>query len=187
MHHLFNVFVGVTMGCLLLSGHVATAQKTGPYTLLQAGALLGVQPSDQLSSKGVLPGYKIHLVLGRNIDDILDAGIGIGNDVYRGTTALGNSSRLNLLPVYADLRKQIVPVPGGRIGLMANAGYAPRIAGNFSKGFLLSGGLTYGHHLSYSSDLLFTAAYGLQQLDTRSMAGAVIQQTLSLTVGLFLY
>ena len=184
---MFKVFVGVAVGYLLLNGSMAMAQKTEVYTLLQAGALLGIQPSDQLSSKDVLPGYKFHLVLGRNIRHILHAGIGIGNDIYRGTTAQGNSSRLNLLPIYADLRKQVVPVPGGRIGLMANAGYAPRIAGNFSKGFLLSGGLTYGHHLSYSSDVLFTAAYGLQQLDTRSVAGAVVQQTLSLTVGLFLY
>ncbi len=184
-----RISAGILLGCFLLNGGYTMAQRVEMYTLLQARGMMGIGAPADLSTNGLLPGYGVHLILGRNISHLFYTGVGIGNEVYRGKTPQGHSSRLNLLPVYADFRRQIVPLPaGGHIGLMANAGYAPRIAANFSKGFLCSGGLTYGYPLSRQrSDLLLTAAYGLQQLDTRLANGAVVQQTLSLTVGLFLY
>lgn len=165
------------------------AQRRGTYTLLQAGGIFGMATSAEQS---VMHGYQFQFAFGRNFYDRMYLGLGIGNDVYRGRATLADgrrsARRVNTLPIFADFRLPVAQVSAlGRLGVMANAGYAPSIGADFFKGFVAKAGLTYGHMLVGGSDLLFSTGYGFQQLDSRYSGSSFYQHNLFLTVGLFVH
>ena len=167
----------------------ANAQGRNTYTMLQAGGIFGLANS---GDQPVMHGYQFHFSFGRNFYDRMYLGLGIGNDVYRGRATLPDGSRVNrrvnTLPIYADFRVPVAEVsPLGRVGIMANAGYAPSIGGDFFKGFIAKAGVTYGQLLIGGSDLTFSAGYGLQQFDSRFSEHSFYQHSIFVTVGLFVY
>ncbi|MGV3763336.1 hypothetical protein [Parapedobacter sp.] len=165
------------------------AQRRGTYTLLQAGGIFGMATS---AEQPVMHGYQFQFAFGRNFYDRMYLGLGIGNDVYRGRATLANGSRstrrVNTLPIFADFRVPVAPVSVlGRLGLLANAGYAPSIGADFFKGFVGKAGITYGHMLVGGSDLLFSTGYGFQQFDSRYSGSSFYQHSIFLTIGLFVH
>lgn len=158
------------------------------YTIVQAGGLFGVQASRDKP----LNGYQFQFVFGKNYADRTFTGLGIGTDVYRGQTTISNGnntvSQINTLPIFLDFRQVIAPVSIlGNLGLVANAGYAPGLGGNYYRGFMGKAGLTYSHLLIQSSDLQFSLGYGFQQFDSRFVQTGFHQHQIFLTVGLFVY
>lgn len=178
---------------VVLLGYTATevkAQIRPTYTLLEAGGILGLGGS---GARDPMNGYQFHFVFGRNFYDRTYLGLGIGSDVYRGRSTLADgrrsNSRVNTLPIFVDFRAPIADIGMlGRLGAMANAGYAPGIGGDYFKGFLAKGGVTYSHLLAERSDLLFSVGYGFQQFDSRfATYEAFHQHSLFITVGLFVH
>jgi len=177
----------------VLLGSTATelhAQMRPTYTLLEAGGIVGLAGS---GVRNPMSGYQFHFVFGRNFYDRAYLGLGIGSDVYRGRTTLADgrrsTSRVNTLPIFVDLRAPLAELGMlGRLGAMADAGYAPGIGGDYFRGILAKGGLTYGHFLADRSDLLFSVGYGFQRFDTRfADYPAFHQHSLFITVGLFVH
>lgn len=184
-----NKYALITVFLLFCFCFRASAQSRNTYTLLQAGGIFGVaNPGDQR----VMHGYQFQFSFGRNFYDRMYLGLGIGNDVYRGRTTLPDGSRVNrrvnTLPIYADFRVPVAQVsPLGRLGVMANAGYAPSLGADFFKGFMAKAGVTYGQLLIGGSDLLFSAGYGFQQFAPRFSGNTFHQHNIFVTVGLFVY
>lgn len=167
----------------------AQAQRRDTYTLLQAGGIFGVATTGDQSA---MSGYQFQFVFGRNFYDRMYLGLGIGNDVYRGRATLPDGSRatrrVNTLPIFADFRAPVARISAlGTLGVLANAGYAPSIGGDYFKGFVARAGITYGHLLIGGSDLLFSTGYGFQQFDSRFSGSSSYQHSIFLTVGLFVH
>ncbi len=165
------------------------AQRRPTYTVLQAGGTFGVAST---SDQSLMHGYQFQFAFGRNFYDNAYLGLGIGTDVYRGRTTLADGTRstrrVNTLPLVVDFRAPLTKVGMlGALGVMANAGYAPSIGNDYFKGFIGKAGLTYGHLLAESSDLLFTVGYGFQQFDSRFAGSAFYQHNVFITVGLFVH
>lgn|SRR5690554_639593 len=184
---IFVAALGMLQLCILPQPSQAQGGRAN-YTIVQAGGMFGVQ-----TSRGKpLNGYQFQFVFGKNYADRTFAGFGIGNDVYRGQTTIsdGNKtiSQINTLPIFADFRQVIAPVSiMGKLGLMANAGYAPGLGGSYYRGFLGKAGLTYSHLLIDDSDLLFSLGYGVQQFNSRFVQTGFFQHQIFLTVGLFVF
>ncbi|MFB2118639.1 hypothetical protein [Parapedobacter sp. 2B3] len=184
-----NKYTLVTVLVLVCTCFSTHAQRRGTYTLLQAGGIFGVATS---ADQSVMHGYQFQFAFGRNFYDRMYLGLGVGNDVYRGSATLGDGSRstrrVNTLPIYADFRVPVAEVSAlGAFGVLANAGYAPSIGADFFRGFTARAGITYGHMLIGGSDLLFSTGYGFQQFDSRFAGNSFYQHSVFLTVGLFVH
>lgn len=169
--------------------------RFGNYTVLQAGGIFGLQASESLKP---MNGYQFQFVFGKQLGGANPVtatylGLGIGNDVYRGKSELTDGStanrRMNTLPIFLDVRQSLIGVSAlGRLGLLAAAGYAPGIGGDYFHGFMGKAGFTYSHLLADRSDLQFSVGYGVQQFDSRYLQRPVFyQQHVFVTVGLFVY
>lgn len=173
------------MFCLMIVESQAQ-QRASTYTLIQGGGLYGVSNSKQ----DPLHGYQFQFVIGRNMDDRYFVGLGVGNDIYRGAGVSGGSrgSRVSFLPLFIDYRMPIVQMTAvSRLGMMANAGYAPRIGGDFYDGGMGKVGLTYSQLLIDRSDVHISLGYGFQQFNSKFIANRFHQRHVFLTVGLFVY
>lgn len=182
---LFQIFLLL----IIFQSYDARAQRRAVYTLLQAGGLLGVSTN---GTHDPMHGYQFQFIFGRNFDERFQAGLGIGNDIYRGRTTISGTTqsimRVNTLPIFADLRAPVGSVsPLGRFGVMANAGYAPGLGSDYQRGFMGKAGFTYGHLLAERSELLFSAGYGFQQFDSRYLFNSYSQHNVFITVGLFVH
>lgn len=179
-------FALVISVCFAMYGN---AQNRGTYTLIQAGGNIGLASSNDLPP---MHGYQFNFTFGRNFYDRMYLGLGIGSDVYRGRTTQADGSRstrrVNTLPIFADFRVPFAQLsPLGAFGVAANAGYAPSIGGDYFKGFVAKAGVTYAHLLVEGSDLLISAGYGFQQIDSRFVGNAFNQHNVFITVGLFVH
>ncbi|GAA4781664.1 hypothetical protein GCM10023231_06600 [Olivibacter ginsenosidimutans] len=165
------------------------AQGRKVYTVLEAGGMFGLNQPDALGGNRSLNGYKFHLMIGRNFNDHVYVGFGLGNEVYKAKKSnVPFASRFSMLPFLADVR---VPIDknffSGGLYLIANAGYAPRIGSDMFKGASALGGLNYRHPLSFNGpDLFLTLGYGYQQIVLPYQVKNVQQQSVSLTIGLFI-
>lgn len=162
------------------------------YTVVQAGGMFGVSST---SDHNAMHGYQVHLSFGRNFQDRLYAGIGLSQDVYRGSTNImidGNmrksTRRMNALPIFAEARAPISSIGMlGSFGTMVSIGYAPPMGAEYFGGFMGKAGLTYGHLLADRSDLLFSVGYGFQQFDSRYVSNAFSQHNVFISIGLFVH
>jgi len=165
------------------------AQGRRVYTVLEAGGMLGLNQQSALGDNQSLNGYRFHLMIGKNFNDKFYLGFGLGNEVYKAKKSdKPFTSRFNLLPLLADFR---IPLDrnflSGTLSLVANAGYAPRIGNDMFKGALAHGGVNIAYPLSFNGpDLSFTLGYGFQQIVLPYQANNLKQQSISLTVGLFI-
>jgi hypothetical protein len=172
--------------CFALQSH---AQRPSNYTLIQGGSLFGAQRSDALKP---MHGYQFHIAFGKNFKDKWFAGIGLGNDVYRGKNNLPNGTvaeqRVMTIPVYADLRAQVLAIgPFGRLGILANAGYSPSFGSSYMRGGMGKAGLSYSLMLAERSDIVISAGYLVQQFDSRYLRSKFDQQGAFIQVGLWVY
>jgi|GEM_PF-323000 len=165
------------------------AQGRTIYTVVEAGGMFGINKQNSLGNDQSLNGYKFHLMIGRNFNDKLSVGFGLGNEVYKaGKSDMPFSTRFSMLPFLADVR---VPISrhflSGSLRFVGNAGYAPRIGNDMFKGASALGGISYHHPLSFNGpDLLFTLGYGFQQIVLPYQPNNLQLHSASLTVGLFI-
>ena len=173
---------------ILCFDHQSFAQGGKVYTVLEAGGMLGLNSQNNLDGQR-LNGYKIHLIVGKNFDDHAFVGFGLGNEVYQASKSTGPfKSRFSLLPFLADVR---VPLRAhflsGRLGVVGNAGYAPRVGNDLFKGALFHGGMNLIYPIGYNGpDVAFTLGYSYQQIVLPYEIKNLQQQSISLTIGLFI-
>lgn len=183
----------ILVSVIILTQETASGQsrfRPSNYTVLQAGGLFGLESSTSVEP---MNGYQFQFVFGKQLGEQTYLGLGIGNDVYRGTTELASgmkaTRRMNTLPIFVDFRKTVFNVSVlGRLGLVADAGYAPGIGGDYFRGFMGKAGMTYSHLLADRSDLQFSLGYGVQQFDSSYLQqSSFYQHNIFFTVGLFVY
>lgn len=185
------MLIGYVTLCLFLvgAGTATQAQQLSNYTVLQAGGIYGVTAHNQDKP---MNGYQFQFVFGKHLQEKTFFGLGIGADVYRGKSVLPNGQpsvlRKNTLPIFLDFRQHAFDVSIlGKMGLMASAGYAPSISGDYFRGFMGKAGITYSHLFIEQSDLQFTLGMGTQQFASRFLQQKSHQYHVFLTVGLFVY
>ncbi len=189
-----RIIVPLFLLCLLIAKK-ATSQ-TQYYTVFQLGGQFGVSNSGY---DGAFNGYATHFVFGLNLQDRAYVGIGLGNETFRGSyqskeiNRAGNSPRFNydtyLMPIFLDARAPIFYVNNySWIGVIGNAGYAPRIGPVYDRGFLFRGGLSYVYETMSSKNYTVSLSYGYQQLhrNAHDFKKPFQHQHLNLTVGLML-
>jgi hypothetical protein len=179
----------VLLLALLIVVTTSFAQRPTNYTLIQAGSLIGAHRTGEFNP---MHGYQFHFTFGKNFRDRLFTGIGLGNDVYRGKNTLPNGTisqqQIMTIPLYADVRYQAFPIGTyGRVGVMANAGYAPSLGSSYMRGGMGKAGLTYSLMLAERSDVVLSAGYIVQQFDSRYLRHRFVQQGAFITIGLWVY
>lgn len=180
---------------ILLASLGAKAQSSF-YTLIQGGANLGFANEGY---KGTFSGYSAHFIFGKNYNDRAYLGLGVGNERLKGDYQTNDPyhEKVNevakydrqLFPIFIDGRLPFGEFSSSsKIGLMANAGYAPSIAANYDKGFLFKGGFFYLYESPMKVDWTVSAAYGYQELGgNRIDIGKNFQhQQFSISVGVML-
>lgn len=180
----------ILLACMVISscysGRMMAQNRI--YTVLEAGGMLGLNQQSDLGGNR-LNGYKFHLMIGKNFNDKFYLGFGLGNEVYKAKKSdTPFTSRFSLLPFLADFR---IPIDrnflSGTLSLIANLGYAPRIGNDMFRGGLAQGGVNIAYPLTFNGpDLSFTLGYGLQQIVLPYQANNLRQQSISLTVGIFI-
>ena len=156
---------------LVAGSYVAFAQSSNMYFLIQGGGNLGFANEGY---KGAFNGYSVHFIAGKNYADRAYLGLGLGNERLQGsyqTNDPHDSDQTkrkydqNLFPIFVDGRLPFGEfTPTSRIGLLANAGYAPRLSAVYDKGFLFKAGFFYLHENPGRMNWTVSAAYGYQQL-----------------------
>jgi len=173
----------------LAAGFSARAQVS--YSVVQAGANVGFANPGY---KGAFSGFAAHFIFGRNFDDRAYLGFGLGNEAlrgdYRAAGPNGPDQRqmrydYSLFPLFLDGRLPLALAgPNGRIGFVANGGYAPAIAAQYDRGLLFKGGLFYLIEKPNSVNFTVSAGYGYQQLVRNYFGRDFRHQHLALSVGL---
>lgn len=154
---------------LFLSAGAIQAQSY--YTIIQGGGNLGFANEGY---KGSFSGYSAHFIFGKNFNERAYLGLGLGNERLKGDYQTNDPHALNqekrnydqnLFPIFIDGR-----LPFGefnevsKIGILANAGYAPSLSAQYDKGFLFKAGFFYLYESPSKLDWTVSAAYGYQQL-----------------------
>jgi hypothetical protein len=178
--------------CLLFvfiaSNNLLAQTRTPSYSVVQAGGLFGLDNQVGEAQNG----YQFQFIFGKNYWDRTFVGLGVANEVFRvkplPSISSSKSGKINTLPIFADIRQQILPVsPLGNLGAFANAGYALGLGGNFYRGWMGKAGLTYSHLLIGGSDLQFSVGYGVQQFEHRFLLKPYTKPHVFITLGLFSY
>lgn len=156
---------------LLISFGVCVSAQSNMYFITQGGANVGFANEGY---KGSFHGYSAHFIVGKNFSDRAYLGLGVGNERFRGDYHTNDPHdedkrkfkyNQNLFPIFVDGRLPFGEItPNSRIGLLANAGYAPSLSAMYDKGFLFKGGFFYLHERPARMDCTISAAYGYQQL-----------------------
>ncbi len=180
--------------CLFAMSSTLYAQSY--YTIIQGGANLGFANEGY---KGSFNGYLAHFIFGKNYNDKAYLGLGLGNERFKGTYTSNNphdekfgeerTYDQNLFPIFIDARLPMGEInEQSKIGILANAGYAPRLSAQYDNGILFKAGVFYLHERAGNRNWNISAAYGYQQLKKNILhAGKDFQhQQFNLTVGLML-
>ena len=165
--------------------------QTSYYTIIQGGGNLGFANEGY---KGAFNGYSVHFIFGKNYDDRAYLGLGLGNERFKGkykTNDPHNANQeeysydQNVFPIFVDGR-----LPFGefneisKIGILANAGYAPKLSAQYDKGFLFKAGFFYLHDSPGKTNWTVSAAYGYQQLTKNILMKDFQHQHFNVSIGL---
>ena len=165
--------------------------QSSMYTIIQGGANLGFANEGY---KGAFNGYSAHFIFGKNYNDRAYLGLGIGNERFKGKYKTNDPHQenqdqyaydQNLFPIFVDGR-----LPFGefnersKIGILANAGYAPKLSAQYDKGFLFKAGFFYLHETPGKTNWTVSAAYGYQQLTKNIFMKDFQHQHFNISVGL---
>lgn len=183
---------GLLVFAIAVSSLTASAQSSF-YSLFQAGGQFGFANEGY---EGAFNGYAVHFVFGKSYGDRAFLGLGFGNETFRGSYRTndphaGDQNSYDydayMMPIFVDGRLPIgYTGANGRVGILVNAGYAPRIAAIYDKGFLFRGGFFYLYETMGRTDYTVSASYGYQQL-TRNVHQRDFQhQHFSISLGLML-
>lgn len=177
-------------------GSITCAQAQSYYTLIQGGANIGFANEGY---KGAFHGYSAHFIFGKNYNDKAYLGLGIGNERLKGSYESNNPHDekygevrqydQNLFPIFVDGRLPMGEISDrSRIGLLANAGYAPSLSAQYDKGFLFKAGFFYLQETAGKTNWNVSAAYGYQQLTKNVLhVGKDFQhQQFNISVGIML-
>lgn len=177
---------------IVLSAKLTYAQSS-VYTLFQGGANLGFSNEGY---KGAFNGYHLHFIFGKNFNESAFLGLGIGNEKFQGDYQTNDPHQddqkvykyeFNTFPIFIDGRLPIGYFnEASRIGLLANAGYAPGIGPAYDKGALFKAGFFYLHDGMSKTKFTASLVYGYQQLTKNAFRKDFQHQSFHLTVGLML-
>ncbi|MFD2742568.1 MULTISPECIES: hypothetical protein [Sphingobacterium] len=169
--------------------------QTSYYSQFQLGGQFGIRNPGY---DGQFNGYAAHFIFGLNLNDRAFVGIGVGNETFRGSYQRTDPSDRKpirrdydtyLMPLFADVRVPVHYLSNESwIGILGNAGYAPRIGPVYDRGFLLRGGLLYVYETSGRADYTVSASYGYQELNRQAsdLQRKFQHQHLSISIGLML-
>lgn len=163
------------------------------YTQFQGGGNIGVSnPKYQ----GTFNGYSLHFIFGKNFNEKAFLGLGLGNETLKGDYSEnenqgGDSKKLkydrNLFPIFIDARFPFKDFgEASRIGVVANAGYAPSIGPVYDKGFLGKAGLFYLFDSLNKTKFTISATYVYQQLHGNYYGPTFYHQHINLSAGIML-
>lgn len=163
-------------------------QERPIYLAVEAGGILGLNALPEVNQGESLYGYRFRLVLGRKFRENLYFGLGLGNEVLRAPQSDNPfRSRFSMLPLLADFRLALAPeLAGGKFSLIGNAGFAPRLGNDVFKGLLGQAALNYGIPISEAASVNVALGYGIHKIYLPYQSGNINQQSLSLTLGLWL-
>lgn len=178
---------------ILLLASLGVSAQNSYYTIFQVGGQFGVANPGY---NGAFNGYSVHFVFGRNFDDRGYLGLGFGNETFRGSYQVNDASIADqqrydydtyMLPFFIDGRLPLGYVgANGRIGILANAGYAPRISAIYDRGFLAKGGFFYLYETMRRTDYTISVSYGYQGLSKNFHSKNFQHQHVAISVGLML-
>jgi len=181
----------ILLALALVSASFAVQAQSSNYMIIQGGGNLGFANEGY---KGAFNGYSAHFIFGKNYNERAYLGLGLGNERLKGTYKTNDpheanqaeySYDQNLFPIFVDGR-----LPFGefndvsRIGILANAGYAPKLSAQYDKGFLFKAGFFYLHDTPYKTKWTISAAYGYQQLTKNIFMKDFQHQHFNVSVGL---
>ena len=182
------LFIPILLACSL----IVNAQKSY-YTILQGGANLGFANEGY---EGNFNGYHFHFIFGRNYNERAFLGLGLGSEKFQGKYKTNDPNEANqntyeyeysLFPIFIDGR---LPIGGfnesSRIGLLANAGYAPAVGPVFDKGALFKAGFFYLYDTGRRTNYTASFTYGYQQLTKNAFAKDFQHQHFNISIGLML-
>lgn len=164
------------------------------YSVLQVGGNLGFANEGY---KGAFSGFTGHFIFGKSFQERAYLGLGIGNEIFKGDYRTNDPHAADqqtmkydysVFPVFIDGRLPFGEVGQGdsKIGILANAGYAPAIGQRYDKGFLFKGGFFYLWDNPRGVDFTASLAYGYQQLTKNFYQKDFQHQHISLSVGIML-
>ena len=177
---------------LLLISISSIAQRKN-YTVIQAGWNVGFANEGYV---GAFNGYSFNFVFGKNFNDRAYLGLGIGSENFKGKYRSNDpyssiqqqfSYNQQLLPIFVDGRLPIGSLnQASKIGLLANAGYAPNLGIRYDQGFLFKGGFYYAYESARSLAYFLSATYGYQQLTENYFQKDFQHQHFNISLGLLL-
>ncbi len=171
---------------------IGSAQAQISYTVLQLGGNFGVANKGY---QGAFSGFAGHFIFGKSFDEKAYLGFGVGNEQLKGDYRSKASAQLaepslkydyNLFPLFVDARLPLLTVGqnNSKVGILANAGYAPAIGARYDKGFLLKSGFFYLLDNPKSVDFSISLAHGYQQLTKNFYQNNFQHQQVALAVGI---
>lgn len=152
--------------------HVQSQNKF--YTLIQGGANIGFANEGY---KGTFSGYSTSLIFGKNYNDRAYLGLGIGSERLKGeyeklegnkkisTEIVSAEYTQDLMPIFIDARLPIGEFSTfSKLGILANAGYAPSVGVRYDRGFLFRTGFFYLFDNPQGLAWTLSGAYAYQEL-----------------------
>ncbi|MGN0002806.1 MAG: hypothetical protein ACI35V_05165 [Sphingobacterium composti] len=179
----------------LISGTMLANAQSSYYTIIQGGGNLGFANEGY---KGAFNGYSAHFIFGKNYNDRAYLGLGLGNERFKGTYETNDphhddfgdkkySYDQNLFPIFIDGRLPFGEFnASSKIGILANAGYAPKLSAQYDKGVLFKAGFFYLHERPAKTSWTVSAVYGYQQLTKNIYLKDFQHQHFNISVGLMI-
>lgn len=183
----------ILLALALVSSSFALKAQSSNYMIIQGGGNLGFANEGY---KGAFNGYSAHFIFGKNFNDRAYLGLGLGNERFKGTYEHMEIAEFDavihtynydqhLFPVFVDGRLPFGEFnESSKIGILANAGYAPKLSAQYDKGFLFKAGFFYLHDTPYKTKWTVSAAYGYQQLTKNIFMKDFQHQHFNISVGL---
>ena len=183
----------ILLALALVSASFAAKAQSSMYTIIQGGGNLGFANEGY---KGAFNGYSAHFIVGKNYNDRAYLGLGLGNERLKGNYETNDphhedygvkkfSYDQNLFPIFVDARLPFGEFnPTSKIGILANAGYAPKLSAQYDKGFLFKAGFFYLNDAPGRTNWTISAAYGYQQLTKNIYMKDFQHQHFNVSVGL---
>lgn len=181
----------ILLALAFVSSSFALKAQSSYYTIIQGGGNLGFANEGY---KGAFSGYSAHFIFGKNYNERAYLGLGLGNERLKGnynTNDPHNPNQgeykydQNLFPIFVDGRLPFGEFnESSKIGILANAGYAPKLSAQYDKGFLFKAGFFYLHENPGKTNWTVSAAYGYQQLTKNIFMKDFQHQHFNVSVGL---
>ena len=183
----------VLLALALVSCSFAVKAQSSSYIIIQGGGNLGFANEGY---EGAFNGYSAHFIFGKNYNDRAYLGLGLGNERLTGKYKTNDPHKSNqseysydqnLFPIFVDGRLPFGEFnESSKLGVLANAGYSPKLSAQYDKGFLFKAGFFYLNERPGKKDWTVSAVYGYQQLTKNIFMKDFQHQHFNLSIGLML-